>query len=115
MTNTNLTPMMRWFFAVAATLAASGIIGLFVVAEAIEGGVLFPLLLGKETGLHPVAIVVVLLAGGVLMGTLGVIIAIPLALICKVLWRELVLPLYKAWANPGEEREAAGASGGATS
>ncbi len=81
-------------------------VGLFVTAEAIEGAVLFPLLLGKETGLHPVMIVVVLLAGGSLMGTVGVIVAIPLALICKVGWRELGQPLYQAWANPPEDDDA---------
>lgn len=89
-------------------------IGVFVLGEAIEGAILFPLLLGKETGLHPVTLVVVLLAGGALMGTLGVIVAIPLALVCKVLWLELGLPFYRAWAEtqldedvriilPGEE------------
>jgi predicted PurR-regulated permease PerM len=74
--------------------------GLFIAGEIIEAAVLYPLVLGKETGLHPVTIVVVLLAGGALMGTLGVIVAIPLALICKVLWRELGLPLYRVWADP---------------
>jgi len=74
------------------------VVGLFAAGEAIEGGLLFPLVLGRETGLHPVTLVVVLLAGGALMGTLGVIVAIPLALICKVLWRELGLPLYREWA-----------------
>ncbi len=75
------------------------VVGLFAVGEAIEGGLLFPLVLGRETGLHPVTLVVVLLAGGALMGTLGIIVAIPLALICKVLWRELGLPLYREWAE----------------
>jgi len=74
------------------------VVGLFAAGEAIEGGILFPLVLGRETGLHPVTLVVVLLAGGALMGTLGLIVAIPLALICKVLWRELGLPLYREWA-----------------
>jgi predicted PurR-regulated permease PerM len=78
------------------------VIGLFAAAEAIEGAVLFPLLLGRETGLHPVTLVVVLLAGGALFGTLGVLIGIPLALICKVLWRELGLPLYRDWARGPE-------------
>ncbi|MGQ0552075.1 MAG: AI-2E family transporter [Planctomycetota bacterium] len=76
------------------------VLGLFVAAEVIEGAVLFPLVLGRETGLHPVTLVIVLLAGGALMGTLGVLVAIPLALVIKVLWRELGLPLYRAWANP---------------
>jgi predicted PurR-regulated permease PerM len=78
---------------------------LFLGAEGVEGLVLYPLVLGRETGLHPVTLVVVLLAGGALMGSLGVIVAIPLALICKVLWRELVLPLYKEWAHPEADED----------
>ncbi len=91
---------------IALTMAGGGTetllltLALFGAGEALEGAVLFPLLLGKETGLHPVALVVVLLSGGVLFGTLGVVVAIPLALVCKVLWRELVRPLYLDWAAP---------------
>jgi predicted PurR-regulated permease PerM len=75
------------------------VILLFGAAEAFEGIVLFPWLLGRETGIHPVTMVVVLLAGGALLGTLGVLVAIPLALVCKVLWRELGLPFYREWAE----------------
>lgn len=76
------------------------VMALFGAAEAFEGAVLYPFLLGKETGLHPIALVVVLLAGGSLMGTLGVLAAVPLALICKVLWRELGQGFYREWADP---------------
>jgi predicted PurR-regulated permease PerM len=76
------------------------VLGLFIAGEALEAAVLYPIVLGKETGLHAVTVVVVLLAGGALMGTLGVIVAIPLALCAKVLWRELGLPFYRAWAYP---------------
>ena len=79
------------------------VLGLFIAGEALEAAVLYPLVLGKETGLHPVTLVIVLLAGGALMGTLGVLVAIPLALIMKVLWLELVMPLYRAWAYPTAE------------
>ena len=89
------------------------VVGLFCAAEAFEGFVLFPVVLGSETGLHAVTIVVVLLAGGALFGTLGVLIGIPLALICKVLWRELGLPLYRAWANPPKPPDAADETRGA--
>ena len=51
-------------------------------------------------GLWITVIVVVLLAGGSLMGTLGVLVAVPLALICKVLWRELGQRFYREWAAP---------------
>jgi predicted PurR-regulated permease PerM len=82
------------------------VLGLFSAAEAFEGAVLFPLVLGRETGLHGVTIVVILLAGGALFGTLGVLIGIPLALISKVLWRELGVPFYREWANPPPPPEA---------
>jgi len=90
----------------AITMAGGGtesliyVVVLFGLAEVFEGAVLYPFLLGKETGLHPVALVVVLLAGGSLMGTLGVLVAVPLALICKVLWRELGQRFYREWADP---------------
>jgi predicted PurR-regulated permease PerM len=96
---------------IALTMPAGGsetllwLLVLFAAAEAFEGAVLFPLLLGRETGLHPVSMVVVLLAGGALLGTLGVLVAIPLALVCKVLWRELGLPFYREWAETQSEVE----------
>ncbi len=88
------------------------VLAVFVTGEVVEGAVLFPLLLGKETGLHPVTLVVVLLAGGALMGTLGLIVAIPLSLVIKVLWRELGQPLYKAWAHPPAEAGSLALPGG---
>lgn len=106
---------------IALTMPAGGsetllwLLVLFGAAEAFEGAVLFPLLLGRETGLHPVAMVVVLLAGGALLGTLGVLVAVPLALVCKVIWRELGLPFYREWAEtqslPDAASVAAGESG----
>jgi predicted PurR-regulated permease PerM len=84
------------------------VVVLFGAAEAFEGAVLFPIVLGKETGLHPVLLVVVLLAGGSLMGTVGVLASIPVALVIKVLWREVGVPLYLAWAFPEPGRELAG-------
>ena len=82
------------------TATCAWVVGLFIAGEVLEAAVLYPVVLGKETGLHPVTLVIVLLAGGALMGTLGVLVAIPLALIMKVLWLELVMPLYRAWAYP---------------
>ena len=84
------------------------VVVLFGVAEAFEGAVLFPIVLGKETGLHPVMLVVVLLAGGSIMGTVGVLAAVPVALIIKVLWREVGVAFYLAWAFP-EPVDGAGA------
>lgn len=77
------------------------VLALFAVAEAFEGAVLYPFVLGRETGLHPVVLVLVLLAGGSLLGTLGVLVALPVALVVKVLWLELLAEPYAAWARDG--------------
>lgn len=98
---------------IALTMAGGGtqtlvyVVVLFGLAEGFEGAVLFPLVLGKETGLHPVTLVVVLLAGGSIMGAVGVLAAVPVALVIKVLWREMGVPFYLAWAFPesGDSRD----------
>ena len=61
-----------------------------------------PVVLGKETGLHPVTLIVVLLAGGAVMGPVGVLAAVPVALVIKVLWREVFVTFYQEWAFPEE-------------
>ena len=43
------------------------VLGLFSAGEALEAAVLYPVVLGKETGLHAVTVVVVLLAAGWLL------------------------------------------------
>jgi len=57
----------------------------FVVAQNIEGWVLTPRLLGHRVGLHPAWVLVALLAGGELWGITGIIIAVPVAAVLRVL------------------------------
>lgn len=56
----------------------------YVVAQAIDAGVLIPLLVAKIVDLHPVTVIVVIIAGAQLMGILGMIISIPVASTLKV-------------------------------
>lgn len=65
-----------------------GVIVLFGIGHILEGMVLTPLLIGDKLGLHPVAVIFAVLAGGQLMGMVGVIIALPIAAILVVLFRE---------------------------
>lgn len=69
--------------------------GLFAGLQILESFLLQPWILGRETGLHPVAIIVSLLAGGELFGIFGMLIAVPLAATIKILLEELVLPLLR--------------------
>ncbi len=61
----------------------------FGVGQAVEGMVLTPLLVGDKIGLHPVAVIFAVLAGGQLFGFLGILLALPAASVIMVLLRHL--------------------------
>lgn len=62
---------------------------LFGVGHALEGMVLTPWLVGDRIGLHPVAVIFAILAGGALFGFIGVLLALPVAAVIMVLVRHL--------------------------
>jgi len=64
--------------------------GVFLVGQIAEGYFLTPYLVGKRVGLHPVWIIFVLLAGGMIAGFLGVLLAVPFAAVLGVLIRHLI-------------------------
>ena len=76
----------------------------FFVANLIEGYVLSPRLVGTRIGLHPVAVIFAVLAGGALFGFLGVLLALPAAAALKVwlryLHRSYIAPLPKVPRPP---------------
>ncbi|WP_028943583.1 AI-2E family transporter [Pseudomonas vranovensis] len=71
-----------------------GIAAVFMVGQALEGMVLTPLLVGDRIGLHPVAVIFAILAGGELFGFTGVLLALPVAAVIMVLLRHMH-DLYK--------------------
>lgn len=62
----------------------------FGAGQAIESSVLTPLLVGDKIGLHPVAVIFAVMAGGQLAGFVGVLLALPVAAIVMVLLRYLM-------------------------
>jgi putative permease len=56
----------------------------YVIAQLIDAGFLIPLMVAKIVDLHPVTVIVVIIAGAQLMGILGMIISIPVASTLKV-------------------------------
>jgi predicted PurR-regulated permease PerM len=64
--------------------------GVFAVGQLLEGYVLVPKLVGDKIGLHPVAVIFAVLAGGSLFGFLGVLLALPAASVIMVLLRYLL-------------------------
>jgi predicted PurR-regulated permease PerM len=73
--------------------------GLFGLIQVLEAAVFQPLILGKETGLHPLAIIISLLSAGQLLGLFGVLLAIPLASSVKILFEDYVLPMFEEVAD----------------
>jgi len=59
---------------------------LFVIIQFIEGNILAPRIIGKDVDMHPAFIMLVLMAGGNIGGIIGMIAAIPTAVILKVLF-----------------------------
>ena len=59
----------------------------FGVGQLLEGYVLVPKLVGDKIGMHPVAVMFAILAGGELFGFVGVLLALPIAAVVMVLLR----------------------------
>ncbi len=59
----------------------------FIIGQSLEGVVLTPMLVGDKIGLHPVAVMFAVLAGGQLFGFLGILLALPVASVIMVLLR----------------------------
>lgn len=101
-----IVPYMGFIVGIGAALVAGlfqfggdlypmlGIVAVFMVGQALEGTVLTPLLVGDKIGMHPVAVIFAILAGGELFGFTGVLLALPVAAVIMVLVRH-VQDLYK--------------------
>ena len=61
-----------------------GVVVVFAIAQGIEGMVLTPKFVGDRIGLHPVAVLFAVLAGGQLFGFVGILLALPAAAVINV-------------------------------
>jgi predicted PurR-regulated permease PerM len=61
------------------------VLAVFGVGQSLESMVLTPKLVGDRIGLHPVAVIFAVLAGGQLFGFLGILLALPVASALNVL------------------------------
>ena len=70
-----------------------------VVVQTVEDYVLNPLIQGKATELHPVVIMIAVIAGGQIAGLYGMLLAVPVAACLRILWSEVLLPRWQAWGT----------------
>ena len=94
----SIVPYLGTIIGVAAALLAAlfqfgdlwhlvGVAAVFIVGQTLEGTLLTPLLVGDRIGMHPVAVIFAVLAGGQLFGFVGVLLALPAAAVIMVLLR----------------------------
>jgi predicted PurR-regulated permease PerM len=80
-----------------------GILLLFIGGQLLEGVYLSPRIMGRETGLHPVVVLVAILVGGTLFGLLGIIVAVPVTAVLQVAlhrWHQAWRATWPASAAP---------------
>ncbi len=58
---------------------------LFFIVHQVEGTIIGPKIIGERVGLHPLAVILVLFIGGELGGLTGMLIAVPISALLKVL------------------------------
>ena len=61
-----------------------GVLLVFGIAQAMEGMVITPRIVGDKIGLHPVVIMLAILAGGRFFGFIGILLAVPVAAVLNV-------------------------------
>lgn len=73
----------------------------FVVANQLEGNVLSPLILSRSVDLHPVTVLLAIMAGLGLLGLVGALLAVPTVALTKVLLEDYLLtrPAYQEDAS----------------
>jgi predicted PurR-regulated permease PerM len=67
----------------------------FVAVQALEGNVITPTIMGQTVGLHPVWVILAVMVFGSLLGFTGLLIAVPLAAMLKVIVEE-ALDFYRS-------------------
>lgn len=86
------------FFAVVVALIAKGWIfalftlGLIIAVQQLEGHVLQPLVMGRAVSIHPLAVVLAIAGGGVLVGIVGALLAVPAVAFVNSAVRVLLAP-----------------------
>lgn len=94
----SIVPYMGFIVGIAAASVATwfqfheflplvGVAVVFSIGQLLEGMVLTPLLVGDRIGLHPVAVIFAIMAGGQLAGFTGILLALPVAALIMVLLR----------------------------
>lgn len=82
-----------WWWIVASPIAV------YLIAQFLDDYILTPSIAGKATNMDSPSILFASIAGGVLAGVYGLLVAIPVAACLKILIREVYWPRVRDWAK----------------
>lgn len=74
-------------------------LGLYVVLQQIEGQILTPNIMRRQTDIPQTLVIFAILAGGAVGGLLGVVVSIPLVAALRVFVLEVVVPVVRRWTG----------------
>lgn len=72
----------------------TAVIVLYLVANAIDMGLVFPILVSKIVDLHPIVVVISVILGSQYFGIAGMVISIPMAAAVKLVFEEVYTEIY---------------------
>ncbi len=72
-----------------------GVFLIYVIANAIDIALVFPILVSKIVDLHPILVILSVIIGSQLMGVAGMVVSIPIAASVKLIIEEVYLEFYQ--------------------
>lgn len=88
-------------------LKALEVLILFEVIQQVEGNTLVPLVMSRAVKLNPLVVIVAVITGGALLGILGAVLAVPVAVVIQVLVLRVLAPVAQGTARRRDEKDAA--------
>ena len=93
---TELIPYLGPFLGGSIAMLAAGIhfgvpgalivLAIIIVIQWIEGNILVPILMNKTLGVNPIVIFISMILGGLVMGIVGVLLAVPISVIITMMF-----------------------------
>jgi predicted PurR-regulated permease PerM len=89
-------PILGAIPAVLVGLTVSGptalfVIGWYVLVQQVEGHILVPRIMHRAVGLNPLLVIIALIAGGIIDGIVGALVAIPIAAAVQIIVQRLLI------------------------
>jgi predicted PurR-regulated permease PerM len=70
-------------------LMALKVLILMIIVQQLEGNLISPQIIGKRLNIHPLTFIIILLAAASLFGFIGMLIAVPVYAVCKIIGKKI--------------------------